>query len=124
MVHYVENLEEVMIRTAADWGITAVRNPINRGVWVGNRKLGSIGIAIRRGICFHGMALNVNTSLEPFQWITPCGLEDTEITSMETEHCGNVSMKQVSERVKHHFESVFGVELIMTSLEKLKIDDL
>ena len=124
VVHYVENLEEVMIRTAADWGITAVRNPINRGVWVGNRKLGSIGIAIRRGICFHGMALNVNTSLEPFQWITPCGLEDTEITSMETEHCGNVSMKQVSERVKHHFESVFGVELIMTSLEKLKIDDL
>jgi len=124
VVHYVENLEEVMIRTAADWGITAVRNPINRGVWVGNRKLGSIGIAIRRGICFHGMALNVNTSLEPFQWITPCGLDDTEITSMETEHCGNVSMKQVSERVKHHFESVFGVELIMTSLEKLKIDDL
>jgi len=124
VVHYVENLEEVMIRTAADWGITAVRNPINRGVWVGNRKLGSIGIAIRRGICFHGMALNVNTSLEPFQWITPCGLEDTGITSMEIEHCGNVSMKQVSERVKHHFEAVFEVTLIMTSLEKLKIDDL
>jgi lipoate-protein ligase B len=123
VVHYVENLEEVMIRTAADWGITAVRNPLNRGVWVGNKKLGSIGIAIRRGICFHGMALNVNTSLEPFQWITPCGLENTEITSMELERSGNVSMKQVRKRVKHHLESVFEITLIMTRLEKLKINE-
>jgi len=124
VVHYVENLEEVMIRTAADWGITAVRNPINRGVWVGNNKLGSIGIAIRRGICFHGMALNVNTSLEPFQWINPCGLQDTGITSMEHELSRKVSMKRVRERVKHHLEAVFGVSLMMTRLEKLKIDDL
>jgi lipoate-protein ligase B len=121
VVHYVENLEEVMIRTAADWGITAVRNPLNRGVWVGNNKLGSIGIAIRRGICFHGMALNVNTSLEPFKWINPCGLRDTGITSMERELSRNVSMKRVSERIKHHLKAVFDVALIMTSLEKLKI---
>jgi lipoate-protein ligase B len=123
VVHYVENLEEVMIRTAADWGITAARNPINRGVWVGNKKLGSIGIAIRRGICFHGMALNVNTSLEPFQWITPCGLENTGITSMEIERCGTVSMKEVRERIKHHMEAIFDITLVMTRLEKLKIDE-
>jgi lipoate-protein ligase B len=123
VVHYVENLEEVMIRTAADWGITAVRNPINRGVWVGNKKLGSIGIAIRRGICFHGMALNVNTSLEPFQWISPCGLENTGVTSIEVERCDTVSMKQVRKRVKHHLEAVFDVTLVMTRLEKLKIDE-
>ena len=123
VVHYVENLEEVMIRTAADWGITAVRNPLNRGVWVGNNKLGSIGIAIRRGISFHGMALNVNTSLEPFQWITPCGLENTGITSIERELSRNVSMKRVRDRVKHHLEAVFDVALIMTRLEKLKIDE-
>jgi len=121
VVHYVENLEEVMIRTAADWEIKAVRNPLNRGVWVGHNKLGSIGIAIRRGICFHGMALNVNTSLEPFQWINPCGLQNTGITSMERELSRNVSMKQVRERVKHHLEAVFKVTLMMTSLEKLKI---
>lgn len=121
VVHYVENLEEVMIRTAADLGITAVRNPLNRGVWVGNNKLGSIGIAIRRGICFHGMALNVNTSLEPFQWINPCGLRNTGITSMERELSRNVSMKRVRERIKHHLEAVFKVALMMTSLEKLKI---
>jgi lipoate-protein ligase B len=123
VIHYVENLEEVMIRTAADWGITAVRNPINRGVWVGKKKLGSIGIAIRRGICFHGMALNVNPCLEPFRWITPCGLENTEITSMERELCGNVSMKLVREGVTHHLEAVFDVALTLTRLEELKIYD-
>jgi len=124
VVNYVENLEEVMIRTAADWEIKAVRNPINRGVWVGNNKLGSIGIAIRRGICFHGMAFNVNISLKPFEWINPCGLQDTGITSMERELSRKVSMKRVRERVKHHLEAVFGVSLMMTRLEKLKIDDL
>ncbi|MGD2030289.1 MAG: lipoyl(octanoyl) transferase LipB [Desulfobacterales bacterium] len=123
VVNYVENLEEVMIRTASDWEITAVRNPINRGVWVGNNKLGSIGIAIRRGICFHGMALNVNISLEPFKWIKPCGLQDTGITSMAHELSRKVSMKQVRERVKHHLKAVFGVSLMMTRLEKLKIDE-
>ena len=123
VIHYVETLEEVMIRTAADWGITAIRNSLNRGVWVGNKKLGSIGIAIRRGICFHGMALNVNISLKPFQWIIPCGLENTEITSMELERSGNVSMNQVRERIKHHLEAVFDITLIMTRLENLKIDE-
>jgi lipoate-protein ligase B len=122
VIQYVEQLEEVMIRTAADWGITAVRNSLNRGVWVSNKKLGSIGIAIRRGICFHGMALNVNTSLEPFHWITPCGLENTKITSMERELSGSVPMKRVRERIKHHMEAVFDVSLIMTHLEKLNTD--
>jgi len=124
VVDYVENLEEVMIRTAADWGIKAVRNPINRGVWVGNNKLGSIGIAIRRGICFHGMAFNVNISLKPFEWINPCGLHDRGITSMERELSRKLSMSQVRETIKHHLEAVFGVALMMTSLEKLKTDNL
>ena len=122
VVDYVENLEEVMIRSAADWGIKAERNPINRGVWVGNNKLGSIGIAIRRGICFHGMAFNVNVSLKPFGWINPCGLQDRGITSMERELSRKVSMNQVRETVKHHLEAVFGVALVITSLEKLKFD--
>jgi lipoate-protein ligase B len=124
VVDYVENLEEVMIRSAADWGIKAERNPINRGVWVGNNKLGSIGIAIRRGICFHGMAFNVNVSLKPFGWIIPCGLQDMGITSMERELSRKVSMNQVRETVKHHLEAVFGVALVITSLEKLKVDYL
>jgi lipoate-protein ligase B len=122
VVDYVENLEEVMIRAALHWGIKAERNPINRGVWVGNNKLGSIGIAIRRGICFHGMAFNVNPSMKPFGWMNPCGLQGVGVTSMERELSCKVSMNQVRETVKRHFEAVFGVELVMTSLKKLKIE--
>jgi len=66
VVDYVERLEEIMIRSVADSGITAERHQLNRGIWVGNKKLGSIGIAIRRGICFHGMSLNVNISMKHF----------------------------------------------------------
>ncbi len=116
VVDYVENLEEVMIRAALDWGIKTERNPMNRGVWVGNNKLGSVGIAIRRGICFHGLAFNVNPSLKPFGWISPCGLKDIRMTSMERELSRKVSMNQVRETVKRHVQAVFGVELIMTSL--------
>ena len=113
---YVENLEEVMIRVAFDWGIIAKRNPINRGIWVGNNKLGSIGIAIRRGICFHGMAYNVNLSLKPFGWINPCGLQDAGTTSMARELSREVPVNQVCESAKRHLAAVFGIELVMTSL--------
>jgi lipoate-protein ligase B len=118
---YVENLEEIMIRTAADWGIKAVRNPLSRGVWVDNNKLGSIGIAIRRGICFHGMALNVNLSLEPFSWINPCGLDGIMVTSMEQVLSCEISMCQVREAVKSHIQEVFRAELIMTKQMNLRL---
>jgi lipoate-protein ligase B len=121
VVDYVEKLEEVMIRAAANWGVKAERNTINRGVWVGNNKLGSIGIAIRRGISFHGMAFNVNISLKPFEWINPCGLENMGITSMEREISSKVSMNQVREKIKLHLESVFGIGLVMSSLQKIKL---
>lgn len=124
VLDFVEHLEEVMIRTASDWGINAERNPVNRGVWVGNNKLGSIGIAIRRGISFHGMAFNVNLSLRPFGWIRPCGLKDIGMTSMEQELSRKVSMAQVREAIKRHVEAVFSVELVMTDLEELKIDEI
>jgi lipoate-protein ligase B len=117
---YVGNLEEIMIRTAAHWGIAAVRNPLSRGVWIDNHKLGSIGIAIRRGICFHGMALNVGLSLEPFGWINPCGLEHIKATSMEQVLSCEISMGQVRQAVKSQIQEVFGVELITTELGELK----
>ncbi len=120
VVDYIESLEQVMIRTAADWAINAIRHPMNRGVWVGNNKLGSVGIAIRRGIAFHGMALNVNLSLRPFGWINPCGLQDTRMTSMEQELSRQVLMNQVRQSVKYHLKAVFGVDLVMTGLWELQ----
>jgi lipoate-protein ligase B len=113
---YVENLEEVMIRTAADFGVKAERNPANRGVWVGNNKLGSIGIAVRRGICFHGFALNANPSTEPFGWINPCGLHGVGMTTLERECQQKISVSAVQEALKGHIESVFGVRLNQCNL--------
>jgi lipoate-protein ligase B len=108
---YVERLEEIMIRTAAHWGVHAARNRLNRGIWVGDRKLGSLGIAVRRGIAFHGFALNVNVSLEPFGWINPCGLHGVAMTSLERETACKVPMKEVRQQMKSSIERVFGVDL-------------
>ncbi|MDL1983752.1 MAG: lipoyl(octanoyl) transferase LipB [Deltaproteobacteria bacterium] len=119
VVDYVEKLEEVMIRAVADSGIIAERNSLNRGIWVGNKKLGSIGIAIRRGICFHGMSLNVNISMKHFGWMNPCGLREIGTTSMKQELSRKVSMSKVCGAVKNHVETVFGVNLIKTSLPEL-----
>jgi lipoate-protein ligase B len=112
VVDYVYKLEEVMIRTAQDWGIVAERNSLNRGVWVGNSKLGSVGIAIRRGICFHGAAFNVNVSLKPFEWMKPCGLQDVTVTSLEQQSSGRLSMKYVRESLKAHLSAVFEIDLV------------
>jgi len=119
---YVTMLEEVVIRVASAHGITAGRNPLNRGVWVGNSKLGNIGIAVRRGITFHGVALNVSLSLEPFTWINPCGLKGIGITSLEKELRRKVSVEAVRRELKRHFETVFGIELVTTDILGLRID--
>jgi lipoate-protein ligase B len=117
---YVECLEQIMIQVVRDWKIEAERNVKYRGIWFDERKMGSIGIAIRRGICFHGLALNVNLSLEPFQWINPCGLQDVDMTSMAQELGREVSMSRVRRSMKRHTETIFDVRLIMTELPRLE----
>jgi len=116
---YVSNLEEVMIQTANDSGVQAQRSGLNRGIWVGKKKLGSIGIAVRKGISFHGMALNINLSLEPFSWINPCGLQNTKMTSIQQELSHPLSMPHVRQTVKQHFESIFGIKLVATDIKEL-----
>lgn len=118
---YVEALEEVMIRTAAGWNIAANRNPLGRGVWAGNAKLGSIGIRVRRTIAFHGMALNVSISMTPFEWINPCGIEGIRMTSMVQETANKeISMTAVRRAVVKHIEAVFGTTMTMTDEAELK----
>ncbi len=111
VTEYVERLEEVMIRTARRWGVSATRNPVNRGVWVGNNKLGSIGITVRRGVTFHGFALNVNTGLEPFGWINPCGLTGIGMTSIERETAREVAMGEARREMVKNFEEIFEADL-------------
>ena len=118
---YVEALEEVMIRTVADWNIAANRNSLGRGVWAGNAKLGSIGIRVRRTVAFHGMALNVSISMTPFEWINPCGIEGIRMTSMVQETANKeISMTAVRRAVVKHIEAVFGTTMTMTDEAELK----
>jgi lipoate-protein ligase B len=117
IVEFVDRLEELMIRTAADWGIEAGRNPLNHGVWVGNDKLGSIGIAVRRGITFHGLALNVAPDMRHFDWITPCGLPGVKMTMMAAHAERALPMPEVKNSLKRHWEMLFSVTLQELSTE-------
>lgn len=117
---FVEALEEVMLKTAGFWGITAERNPANRGIWVGDKKMGSIGIALRKGVSFHGLALNVNLDLTPFSWIQPCGLQNVGMTSMKQELSAELSMSSAREILKEQIEAVFGVALFTKSYFEIK----
>lgn len=119
VVDFVNILEEVMLQTVAAWGIKAGRNSTNHGIWVGNQKLGSIGIALRKGVSFHGLALNVNLDLTPFTWIQPCGLQGVQMTSMAKELSGEVSMPEVREVLKEKFQLIFGIQLVPKSRSEL-----
>jgi lipoyl(octanoyl) transferase len=119
VVDFVGALEEIMIRTAARWGIGAERNPKNRGVWVAHRKLGSVGIAVRREISFHGLALNVDMDLRPFTWINPCGLAGCQMTSLKEEAAEAIHMQEVREALALHAQAVFGTSFDRSDPAKL-----
>lgn len=104
---YVWLLEELMLGLTGDCGVMAGRDPRNHGIWVGDSKLGSIGIAIRHGISFHGLALNVDLDLAPFSWINPCGLQDVSMTSLVREGATDCSMAQVKSRLPRHLGDLF-----------------
>ena len=112
VVDFVNALEEIMLQTVADLGVNAERNAVNHGIWVGNQKLGSIGIALRKGVSFHGLALNVNLDLTPFSWIQPCGLKGIQMTSVKQELSRQVSMSDVQALIRKKFQSAFGISLV------------
>jgi lipoate-protein ligase B len=107
LVRYVEQLEEVIIRTLSDFGIAGKRDSLNRGVWVDGQKIASVGVAVKRWVSFHGLALNYETDLAYFDLINPCGLEGVRMTSMSNTLATNVSRDRLYQRVHFHFEQVF-----------------
>ncbi|HYH09242.1 MAG TPA: lipoyl(octanoyl) transferase LipB [Thermoanaerobaculia bacterium] len=109
---YVSNLEEVLIRTVAAYGITAERVDGKRGIWVGNDKIAAIGVRIARWVTSHGWALNVSTNLEHFRLITPCGLQGTGVTSIERETGRRIDVREVREVLADKFAEVFERELV------------
>jgi lipoyl(octanoyl) transferase len=104
---YVRDLEEVMIRTACDFGVQAGRIAGLTGTWVGSDKLGAIGVRISRWITSHGFALNVTTDLSYFNLIVPCGITTGGVTSLAKAADRSVARAEVEASVAHHFSQVF-----------------
>jgi lipoyl(octanoyl) transferase len=104
---YVRDLEEVLIRTVAAFGISAARIEGLTGIWVGDEKLAAIGVRISRWVTSHGFALNVSTDLSQFGLIVPCGITDKGVTSMEQLLSRSISMVEVEDVLIREFAAVF-----------------
>lgn len=113
-------LEYAMAGTARHWGVKAGGNKDFRGAWVDNRKLGSIGLTVRRGITFHGIALNVNTDLTPFGWINPCGIEGCTMTSLEKETGRPVDIEDTRKQLTSQLKKLLNLSFAAITLDTLR----
>ena len=111
---YLRNLEEVLMRVAAEYGVHAERSEAGTGVWTEKGKLAAIGIRVSSGwITSHGIALNVRPDLSYFETIVPCGIHDHGVTSLEREIRAAPNMGEVTEVFTHHFSEVFGYDILV-----------
>jgi len=105
---YLRALEEVIIKTCAEYGLSTNRNPKYTGVWLGERKIAAIGIKVSRWVTMHGFAFNVNTDLNYFGGIIPCGIKDKDVTSLKRELGKEIEIDEVKEKLVKSFQKVFG----------------
>lgn len=104
---YLRNLEAVMVRVLAEYGLAAEGSPGYAGVWVGDDKVVAIGVAIKRSVSFHGFALNVATDLSHFSHIVPCGIRDRGVTSLSELLERPVTLDEVKPKLVRAFADVF-----------------
>ncbi|MDX6590116.1 MAG: lipoyl(octanoyl) transferase [Solirubrobacterales bacterium] len=104
---YVRRLEKVMIGALAEHGVEAGLSEGLTGVWVGDRKIGSIGVHVSRGVTTHGLAVNVNNDLQPFEWIVPCGIQGCAVTSLGRELGAEQDLDAFATTVSERFGSVY-----------------
>jgi lipoyl(octanoyl) transferase len=104
---YVRRLEKVMIGALAEHGVEAGLSEGLTGVWVGDRKIGSIGVHVSRGVTTHGLAVNVNNDLQPFEWIVPCGIQGCAVTSLGRELGAEQDLDAFAATVSERFGSVY-----------------
>lgn len=113
---FVQNIEQVIIDTLADYNISAGTIPNRIGVWIdinkpNERKIAAIGVKCSRFVSMHGLALNVNTDLSMFNHIVPCGIVNKGVSSMEKELGGKIDMFEVKEKMGKHFASRFELDI-------------
>ena len=121
---FVRTMEEALVAALADEGVTArVRGdegPDFTGVWVGDRKIASIGLHVHRGVTTHGFAVNVQNDLQPFEWVVPCGLQDVRMTSLLRETSGTGELLRCfRRRAAHRFAEAHGRRQRLVSAPRL-----
>lgn len=114
---YLRMLEEAVILTMAEYGLKGERYPSYTGVWLDAdnekaRKICAMGVRCSRWVTMHGLAFNVNTNLDYFKNIVPCGIDDKDVTSMQRELGHEVNINEVKEILKHHISVLFGMEIL------------
>jgi len=110
---YLRALEELIIKTCNDYYLSCERNAKHTGVWIGDRKIAAIGIKVSRWITMHGFAFNVNTDLNLFNGIIPCGIQDKSVTSLSKELNKAISIPEVKERILNNFSHVFNYNKVI-----------
>ncbi len=109
---YIGNLEEVIIRTLAEFGLSGARDSANRGVWIGNDKIAAIGVRVTGGVAMHGFAFNVSTDLNHYKGMIPCGIKGRWVTSLRVLGC-EVPVDEVKKTVVKKFCEVFSYENVI-----------
>jgi len=114
VVDYVRKIEEVIIRACAEVGVPGLgKNPVNSGVWAGDRKVGAIGVRVSRArVTLHGFAVNCSTDLSWFDAIVPCGLGDHGVTSLSELAGRTLTVEELIPPVVRHFQALFHRELL------------
>jgi lipoate-protein ligase B len=116
---YVRTMEGAIVAALADEGIEAEVREGLTGVWAGERKIGSIGVHVSRGVTTHGFAINVDNDLQPFEWIVPCGIDHVRMTSVLEETGRLEPMDCFRKRMAHRFAEAFGLRQRLVSVERL-----
>jgi lipoate-protein ligase B len=117
---FVHTMESAIVGALADEGIVAEpRATPFTGVWVGDSKIGSIGVRVRDGVSMHGLAVNVDNDLEPFDWIVPCGIDHVQVTSVARETGRSPSLPCFRKRMAYRFSEAFGRRQRLVSLQRL-----
>ena len=119
---YLRSLEEVIIKTCSEYGLKGVRDSKYTGVWIGDKKIAAIGIKVSRWVTMHGFAFNINTDLDFFSGIIPCGIVDKGVTSLKNELSKSIDISEVKEKLVNNFKNIFDYEdVIAISKDELMV---
>jgi lipoate-protein ligase B len=119
---FMENIQDGIIETLAEYDIAAEKGDENKGVWTGGKKIASVGIAVKRWMSFHGAAINLNTDLSEFEKISPCGLDSAIMTSAKKILSKKVNLLTFGRQLVGHYSHIFNTHFAPVDLESLAED--